>query len=485
MKISFCQLRSAFWCSVIVLFTTISCSEENQPAKGSASFSFTNSSAAGSRIQETASKLLVSIKDDQGQLLHDKLELSLYNFEGEFISEPLVLDAGNYSLEEFIVLNASNEVLYVCPIEGSSLAYLVEKPLAIDFVVEKDEVSNVIPEVISAEGNAAIDFGYATFSFSIVNTLKFLSSAFIYNSSTNDLELASHTLLVKSGNDTLYYSAKPNSTTHTVVRSSYENYTLTFSKTGYVPVVRNYAKATLLSDFQTSPITIVFLPLSVNAGLVAYYPFNGNANDVAGNNFNGSVTGAVLATDKNGQANSAYSFDGVDDYISIAHNSQFNFENQDFTISFWAYIPETQAPGNEFNDILRKWNGDAQGYPYSISYRNNQVIDANTDRLFYATYDGQACGNATSGPSSATVDNTKFVHIVFQREGNVVRQYLDKQLVSELTQVSSACSRTSTANVTLGCRGNLVRFFKGKIDNVRFYNRKLSTEEINTLFAAE
>ena len=51
-------------------------------------------------------------------------------------------------------------------------------------------------------------------------------------------------------------------------------------------------------------------------GLVAYYPFNGNADDESGNGNNGKVNGATLTTDRNGNANSAYDFDGNDDFIS-------------------------------------------------------------------------------------------------------------------------------------------------------------------------
>jgi hypothetical protein len=51
-------------------------------------------------------------------------------------------------------------------------------------------------------------------------------------------------------------------------------------------------------------------------GLVAYYSFDGNANDQSGNGHDGSVNGATLTTDRFGTPNSAYSFDGIDDYIS-------------------------------------------------------------------------------------------------------------------------------------------------------------------------
>ena len=49
-------------------------------------------------------------------------------------------------------------------------------------------------------------------------------------------------------------------------------------------------------------------------GLVAWYSFDGNASDMSGNGHHGTVHGASLGTDRHGQANRAYSFDGVDDY---------------------------------------------------------------------------------------------------------------------------------------------------------------------------
>ncbi len=72
----------------------------------------------------------------------------------------------------------------------------------------------------------------------------------------------------------------------------------------------------------------------LNNGLVAYYPFDGNATDMSGNGHNGIVSGATLCADRNGKANSAYSFDGVNDYIKIPHHSALNFSN-DFSIAFW------------------------------------------------------------------------------------------------------------------------------------------------------
>lgn len=218
----------------------------------------------------------------------------------------------------------------------------------------------------------------------------------------------------------------------------------------------------------------------LNEGLVAHYTFDGNANDSSPNNLNATVFGATLTTDRKGVANGAYSFDGDNDYVSINHNALFNFEDSDYTISLWVMTAEDQVAHNGINDILRKWNGNAEGYPYAISYRNNTVIDDNTDKFFFGIYNGQTCGQ-TASDTSNEVDNNSFSHIVIKRESNVIFQFVNDILVGSFSDLQT-CSTANTANVTIGCRGNLVRFFKGKIDDVRFYDRALSKAEITDLY---
>jgi hypothetical protein len=62
----------------------------------------------------------------------------------------------------------------------------------------------------------------------------------------------------------------------------------------------------------------------LNDGLVAYYPFNGNANDESGNGNHGTVHGATLTADRFGNANSAYKFNGTDDRIVVVSNALLN-----------------------------------------------------------------------------------------------------------------------------------------------------------------
>ena len=94
----------------------------------------------------------------------------------------------------------------------------------------------------------------------------------------------------------------------------------------------------------------------ITAGLVAAYEFTGNADDVSGNGNNGVVNGATLTADRFGNAGSAYSFDGVDDYIAMPSPISGHAE---FTSSLWLNIGPVElanpVPGHfSFSKRLQK-----------------------------------------------------------------------------------------------------------------------------------
>ena len=72
----------------------------------------------------------------------------------------------------------------------------------------------------------------------------------------------------------------------------------------------------------------------LSTGLIAWYPFDGNASDMSGSGNDGTVHGPVLGIDRHGQANKAYNFDGVDDYIDLGNSTSLNPANL-ITVSAW------------------------------------------------------------------------------------------------------------------------------------------------------
>lgn len=109
----------------------------------------------------------------------------------------------------------------------------------------------------------------------------------------------------------------------------------------------------------------------IESGRVSYFLFNGNAQDEEATN-HGIVHGAVPTTDRFGNLNNAYFFDGIDDFIEVPHHASLDFSNnQDFTISVWVKISENQMDmEGTNNEILGKWNAFVtSGYPFATGIR--------------------------------------------------------------------------------------------------------------------
>lgn len=98
----------------------------------------------------------------------------------------------------------------------------------------------------------------------------------------------------------------------------------------------NFTKSTCTVSLLTLAIGLAVNGYSqsfLTNGLVAYFPFNGNANDASGNGHNGTVYGATLTTNRFGNPNGAYYFDGSSAYITAPFtNTVFT---ADFTASVW------------------------------------------------------------------------------------------------------------------------------------------------------
>jgi hypothetical protein len=95
---------------------------------------------------------------------------------------------------------------------------------------------------------------------------------------------------------------------------------------------------TAIAIFGLTTITSAQVPTYVPTnGLVGWWPFNGNANDESGNGNNGTVSGATLTSDRFGNSNKAYSFNGLNDFIQSDTISYLNLSIN--SISTWIYAP--------------------------------------------------------------------------------------------------------------------------------------------------
>lgn len=226
-------------------------------------------------------------------------------------------------------------------------------------------------------------------------------------------------------------------------------------------------------------LAFFILPLSLcaqvnlNLGLKANYTFSGNANDVSGSGFHGNVQGAQLTTDRFGNANSAYYFDGVNDRIVVTDNG--GLATPSFSIVYY-FLTESAS----YQNCIGKINyTDGNGGSY------NSGIHPTGTRPYFATigYNGNCFSWVTStlvyttfGPNPITLNQWHCVVNTF--DNGVEKQYIDGVLVSQMNTSFNTATFCSNTNFVMGSwwSGDPYRF-KGKMDDVRYYNRALTAAE--------
>ena len=220
-----------------------------------------------------------------------------------------------------------------------------------------------------------------------------------------------------------------------------------------------------------SPIMAQNIPSYVpKDGLVGYWPFNGNANDESGNGNNGTVTGATLTADRNGKENSAYSFDGVDDYIEC-NSTIGNFGVNDFTISSWVL-------NSKGGTIVAKRNSPGWGNFWSLDFGKNAPaweISQENSPIGYDFFESQ----------NVYPNEWKFCTLV--RVGKQIYLYVDGKKISA-NSTSIIQNINNTANITFAARKlseysyELTEIFNGQLDDISIYNRALTEQEITALY---
>ena len=166
--------------------------------------------ASNSRLEVIeVTKIIVTIEDDKGNIVKNKVSINLINFNGSYISQPLVLKDGIYKLKEFLVVDALNNVQYATPVTGSTLASLVSTPLPMTFTITKKNLSSVIPQVISTLSKTPGNFGYLTFNFNIIETLDFYLAVFAFNPVKVHFELVETEVILNNGTKDVFKGTVP------------------------------------------------------------------------------------------------------------------------------------------------------------------------------------------------------------------------------------------------------------------------------------
>jgi hypothetical protein len=218
-------------------------------------------------------------------------------------------------------------------------------------------------------------------------------------------------------------------------------------------------------------LTHLCAQINLNFGLIAQYNFTDESLDDAGPNFINLLNnnGAVPVDDRFGNPNSAYSFDGFDDYLSASSDPTLTL-GYGATIALWVKL----------NDVTnnQKLIGKLTTPPLSLD--GGYLIGVENGQVVVETW---VVGSVYYSITAGNIAANQWTHIaVTFQSTNYVTLYLDGQAIDSV-QVTDALEANSN-DLIIGAAPWDPSFFKtnGTIDDIRMYNRKINNAELNAIY---
>lgn len=212
----------------------------------------------------------------------------------------------------------------------------------------------------------------------------------------------------------------------------------------------------------------LFSQINLDSGLVAHYPFEGDANDLSTNGINGTAYNVSYSTGVYGAPNSSIVFEGSDSSYVDAGTDNRGISD---TIAISAFIRTTF---DGIGDIVSKYDpGNDEGYHFQLSL----------GKIRFAGRDGGGDYRST-GFSLTTINDSAWHHVLGVVRGNSWLLYVDCTL--EGAQSNSTVNPDISSNAELGIGKDVFsdsKFLDCEVDEVRIYDRELHQDEMDSLCA--
>lgn len=237
----------------------------------------------------------------------------------------------------------------------------------------------------------------------------------------------------------------------------------------------------LLILFKTS---ILFSQIDLDKDLIVYYSFDGSTIDYSGNGYH-TISFATLTEDRFGNENSAYHFNGIDEYIDLPNIPQLK-PQLPVTLSFWVYFDDLE---------VTKTFMFTTDFAQNINSGVNMSLTSPKSSFAVAFGDGGSpsiSSRRTKVANSEVKVNTWYFIVVTVVDALDMDIYMS-EYESGTICVNDGGEYTGTGDVLFYSDkpGSIGRkdahtskdpyYFKGKIDEFRMWNRVLTTEEISSL----
>jgi hypothetical protein len=217
--------------------------------------------------------------------------------------------------------------------------------------------------------------------------------------------------------------------------------------------------------------------------LIAWFPFNGNADDESGNGYNAAINGPALTSDRFLNANKSLAFDGINDWVQLTKKLP---DLTSFSISVWVYHTKDSRSGI-FSDAT---TDSANDLFFNVS---NNEIGIMADKQNTELKRLVIPGTLTATPAFQTTNNLNgtWNHVVWVLTPNVSYLYLNGTLVSTINSKGSNVGFHAPNGASIGRLTDNTssiyptQYFQGKIDDFALWGRALSANEITKIYKGE
>ncbi len=225
-------------------------------------------------------------------------------------------------------------------------------------------------------------------------------------------------------------------------------------------------------------------PAFLTNGLVAYYPFDGNANDASGNSFHGIDHSITTAKDRFGNKSGSISFDGINSFIEVPSFSSQRFTGQ-LTISFW-FNEDVDHDGLDHYILSTVSSSPAySGFDVFFMTRNDELPPAG---LWFREFGGKDDGTAVSVADFNLIQTNIWHNAIYILKGTSAAIYIDGKIISPWKSSMPFELVDNGIPMLIGkgvWRQWLDSFYKGQLDDIRIYNRAMSSDEVAYLYQYE
>jgi hypothetical protein len=203
------------------------------------------------------------------------------------------------------------------------------------------------------------------------------------------------------------------------------------------------------------------------SGLIAYYPFNGNTIDETGHGHNGTVYGAVLTTDRFGNVDRAYSFDGVADYINVADDSGLTLGSGPFVIGAWVKLASYGVDGGYYLMGHSEGPGNTKKWIFWIGSGGISIVV------------GPTPGWVSLGSHSFAVG--QWYHVAIRWVDSELAAFVDGDLIGQVQFAYTVPDPAATFQIGTAEPDRPNRPFRGTIDEVVIFKRAFTDAEMKAL----